>query len=134
VERAVRTIRITDEVWQAIAARGTFGETEDDVLRRFFELEEPAMKRGIVTGHRGRGDKRYATKRMSNPVSDGQLIVEFEDGARQQWSLPDKDDKEGIRRVRDTAVRWALEQGASDPGQKNAVRKALTNAGYYVSR
>ena len=131
----MRTIRITDEVWRAIAARGAFGETEDDVLRRVFELEEPAMKvRAIGTGHRGRGDTRYATKRMSTPVSNGQLIVEFEGGARQQWSLPDRDDKEGIRRVRDTAVRWAQGQGASDPGQTNAVRKALTNAGYYVSR
>lgn len=58
----------------------------------------------------------------------------FEDGAREQWPLPDAHDKEGIRRVRDAAVKWALEQGASDPGQTNAVRKELTNAGYYVSR
>jgi hypothetical protein len=131
----MRTIRISDEVWQAIAARGTFGETEDNVLRRIFELEEPVMKvRVIGPGRRGRGDKRYATKRMSAWVSDKQFIVEFEDGARQQWSLPEKDDKEGIRGVRDTAVQWALEQGASDPGQTNAVRKALTDAEYYVSR
>lgn len=135
MERAVRMIRITDDVWRAIAARGMFGETEDDVLRRVFELEEPAMKvRSIGPGRRGRGDKRYATKRMSAGVSDKQFIVEFEDGARQQWSLPEKEDKEGIRRVRDMAVQWALEQGASDPGQTNAVRKALTDAEYYVSR
>jgi negative regulator of replication initiation len=130
----MRTIRITDEVWQAIAARGTFGETEDDVLRRVFELVEPATKeqaKGL--GRRGRGDTRYATKRMSTWVSDGQFIVEFEDAARQQWTLPKTDDKEGIRRVRDAAVQWALEQGASDPGQTNAVRKALTDAGYFVS-
>jgi hypothetical protein len=129
----MRTIRITDAVWQAIAARGTFGETEDDVLRRVFELPEPAT-RAMRPGRRGRGDRRYATKRMSLRVSHGQFIVEFEDGARQQWSLPETDDKEGIRRVRDAAVQWALEQGASDPGQTNAVRKELTNAGYYVSR
>lgn len=131
----MRTIRITDEVWQAIAARGSFGETADDVLRRVFELEEPAMKVRVVgAGRRGRGDKRYATKRMSAWVNDGQFIVEFEDGARQQWLLPEMDDKEGIRRVRDAAVHWALEQGASDPGQTNAVRKALTNTGYYLNR
>lgn len=131
----MRTIRITDEVWQAIAAKGTFGETEDDVLRRVFELEEPATKlRAMGPGRRGRGNKRFAPKRMSAWVNDGQLTVEFEDAARQQWSLPEADDKEGIRRVRDAAVQWALEQGASDPGQTNAVRKALTNAGYYVSR
>lgn len=131
----MRTIRISEEVWQAIAARGKFGETEDDVLRRVFELEESATKVGATgPGRRGRGDKRYATKRMSSSVRHGQLIIEFEDGARQEWPLPNGEDKEGIRRVRDAAVRWALEQGASDPGQTNAVRKALTNDGYFVSR
>jgi hypothetical protein len=131
----MRTIRITDEVWQAIAARGSFGETEDDVLRRVFELEEPAMKAQVMeAGRIGRGNKRFAHRRMSTRVSDGQLIIEFEDGAREQWELPEMDDKKGIRRVLDAAAGWALEQGASDPGQTNAVRKALTTAGYYLSR
>jgi len=34
----MRTIEISDEVWQAIADRGKFGETEEDVLRRVFRL------------------------------------------------------------------------------------------------
>ena len=33
MERDMRTIRISDEVWQEIAQRGKFGETEDDVAR-----------------------------------------------------------------------------------------------------
>ena len=32
------TIKVSDEVWEAIAERGKFGETEDDVLRRAFNL------------------------------------------------------------------------------------------------
>jgi hypothetical protein len=131
----MRTIRISDDVWQAIADRGRFGETEDDVLRRVFELGEAAAKSlPIGSGRVGRGSKRFATKRMSRWVSEGQFVIEFEDGARQQWPLPQKEDKDGIRRVRDAAVQWALEQGASDPGQKNDVMKGLTEAGYHVSR
>jgi len=131
----MRTIRITEEVWEAIAARGKFGETEDDVLRRVFELDEAKVDGKVPRpGRRGRGNRRFALQRMSPDVRDGQLIIQFEDGTRQQWSLPDKDDKEGIRRLRDAAVDWALEHGASDPGQTNAVRKTLTDAGYYVSR
>ncbi len=132
----MRTIRITEEVWREIAARGVFGETEDDVLRRVFKLEKaPMSEAALKSGRRGRGDRRYATKRMSARTSNGQFIVEFvEDGVREQWPLPQKEDKEAIRRVRDQAVQWALTQGASDPGQTNAVRKALTDDGYFVSR
>jgi hypothetical protein len=131
----MRTVRITDEVWQAIAARGSFGETEDDVLRRVFELKKPVLRERVVgSGRPGRGNKRFAQKIMRARVRDGQFIVAFDDGVRQQWSLPAKDDKKGIRRVSEAAVHWALEHGASDPGQTNAVRKALTDAGYYLSR
>jgi negative regulator of replication initiation len=127
----MRTIRVSEEVWQAIAAKGAFGETEDDVLRRVFELEEAAVKIGR---RRGRGSRRYAAKRMSPKIVDGALVIQFEDGARKQWPLPNLTDKEAIRRVREAAVRWAIEQGASVPGQANAVRKALTDAGYLLTR
>ena len=34
----MRTIRISEKVWDEIAKRGKFGETPDDVLRRVFNL------------------------------------------------------------------------------------------------
>lgn len=34
----MRTIKISQEVWEEIAKRGKFGETEDDVLRRIFNI------------------------------------------------------------------------------------------------
>ena len=43
-------------------------------------------------------------------------------------------DKAGIRTVRDEAVTFALENGASKPGQTNAVLKALTEGGYYLTK
>src|SRR4051812_4837191 len=101
----MRTIRISDEVWQAIAARGKFGETEENVLRRVLGLEKPAQEAESVRATRpGRGDRRFATKRMSSQVSDKQLVVEFDDGARQKWPLPEKTDRESIRKIRDTAA------------------------------
>ena len=126
----MRTIKISDEVWSAIAERGKFGETEDDVLRKVFSLS-PAT-RPVSSGRRGRGRTRHATKKMSARVQGGHLVVEFEDGARDQWPLPERTDKDAIRAVRDTAVSFALDQGASDPGQTNAVRKALTDSGYHL--
>ena len=133
----MRTIRISDTVWNAIAEHGKFGEMEDDVLRRVFDLPSRNETEGfpVPGGRRGRGSRRYATKRMSARVKDSKLVVEFvEDGTAESWNLPDRSDRETIRRIRDEAVAFALENGASDPGQTNAVKKALTDAGYYVSR
>ncbi len=128
-------ITISDQVWNAIAERGRFGETEEDVLRRVFDLSPlPPERRISRSGPRGRGRTRHATIRMSARVESGQLIVDFESGARNSWPLPEKHDKAAIRHIRDDAVRFALDNEASDPGQTNAVRKALTDAGYYLSR
>ena len=132
----MKTIRISAEVWDAIATRGKFGETEDDVLRRVFELS-PAVtpeQRSRGGGRVGRGDVRYSTKRMSARVEDNQLIVKFGDGAHRAWTMPGRGDKEEIRRVREEAVSFALDNGATDPGQTNTVRKALTSSGFYLTK
>ena len=129
----MRTIRISEEVWKAIAERGKFGETEDDVLRRVFGIKPPTVA-ATVDGRRGRGNTRHATKRMSARVESGQLVVEFSEGPAERWTLPDRTNKDDIIRLRQGAVDFALANGASDPGQKNAVLKALTDAGYYISR
>ena len=71
---------------------------------------------------------------MSVRVEDGLLFVWFEDGERNQWRLPDSSNKAEIRKIRDEAVQFALGQGATDPGQTNAVRKALTDSGYHLIR
>ena len=128
-------INISDEVWDEIAKRGKFGETEDDVLRRVFGIEDkPGKATRSFASSRGRGKVRYATKRMSTRVEAGQLVVDFEDGVGNRWQLPDRQDKAGIRVIRDEAIKFALENGASDPGQTNAVRKALTDAGYHLTK
>jgi hypothetical protein len=132
----MRNIRISDEVWIAIAERGKFGETEDDVLRRVFDLEPSSKptfgRRG--TGRVGRGGKRFSTNKMSPRVENNKLVVEFEEGQRQEWTLPNRGEKEEIRRVRDEAVVFAKECGATDPGQTNAVRKTLTDNGYHLTK
>jgi hypothetical protein len=41
----MRTIRISEEVWNEIAKLGKFGETPDDVLRRAFKISDaPAVE------------------------------------------------------------------------------------------
>ena len=126
-----RTIRISDEVWDEIAKTGKFGETEDDVLRRIFGIKAPTAAQTTVSP-RPRG--RYATHRMHAGVHNFNLVVSFDGGKEKRWKLPNRDDKAKIRHIRDEAVAFALEQGASDPGQTNAVRKALTDASYHLTR
>jgi hypothetical protein len=130
----MRTIRISDTVWAAVAERGKFGETEDDVLRRVFGLppEDAAQRARTPGGQLGRGGKRLATKRMSARVTDERLSVEIEGGNSRKFELPqDKSDKAGTKSARDAAHVYARSQGATQ-GQIDAITKALNEAGYYT--
>ena len=77
--------------------------------------------------------KRKARKKMSTRVLDGHLLVKFADTEVERWKLPDRLDKEAIRCVRDKAVAFARDNGAT-LGQINAVKKALAGAGYYLTK
>jgi len=139
----MRTIKISEEVWQAIANRGKFGETEDDVLRRVFELPLNSIHEGVQTLTGGGGSscrtpsgrrKTIATQTMSSSIGGNQLHIEFRGGDSSSWELPDRNDKAGIRAVLDKAIQFAKNNGASSPGQTNAVRKALTSEGYHLTK
>jgi hypothetical protein len=70
---------------------------------------------------------------MSAYVGGNQLHVSFQDGPARSWTLPSRNDKAAIREVRTKAVAFALESGASI-GQKFAVMKALTDAGFHLTK
>jgi hypothetical protein len=136
----MRNIRISEEVWQAIAKEGKFGETEEDVLRRVFKLpaisthdhDQANLDRGRrlrVSGRR----RPFATKRMTSFINKNQLYIEFQDGTSSSWTLPDRSDKAGIRALLDKAIEFARKNGAS-LGQINAVRKTLTSEGYHLTK
>lgn len=139
----MRNIEISEDVWQAIAKHGKFGETEEDVLRRVFNLpsqdggppdSETAPRAGCRARRTsGKPRRTRATQRMSSYVGNGQLHVSFAGGASRSWSLPARSDKTAIRSVRDKAVSFARENGATI-GQQNAVKKALTEDGYHLTK
>ncbi len=132
----MRSIEVSEDVWKEIAARGKFGECEDDVLRRVFNLPsdiarvEPTEppRRGAPRATRRRS---MATRRQRSYIEGNHLHVSFYDGPERNWALPDRSDKGAIRTVRDNAVAFARESGAT-LGQINAVKKALTDSGYHV--
>ena len=136
-----RTITISDAVWDAIAARGKFGETEEDVLRRVLNLpannpQSPTTSHlplSPASRHKGSRSPNKATDKMSSYVANGVLHVSFQSGPSNTWKLPALEDKNGIRAVRDQAVEFADQHQASN-GQLHAVRKALTEAGYHVTK
>ena len=125
----MRTIRISEEVWDEIAKRGVFGETPDDVLRRVFDIVENVNNKQTS----GRSRKRYSTQRMSTRVNNQVLFVEFADGSSNEWPLPPRHDKNALRAIRSQALRFAEQHGASI-GQLNAVKKALTDNGYHLTK
>lgn len=138
----MRTIEVSTEVWQAIAERGKFGETEDDVLRRVFQLpsrDEATPLRAEIGQHQpirrsSNVPRRVrAVNRMSSYIGNGQLHVSFDDGASLSWSLPTKNDKTAIRSLRTEAETFAKAHDASD-GQINAIYKTLTDNGYHLTK
>ena len=78
------------------------------------------------------GRTRHATKRMKPKIQDGRLIIEFKDGETKEWKLPEKHDKQEIRRIRDESLQWARGQGATQ-GQEHYIMKALNGAGYRLN-
>jgi negative regulator of replication initiation len=136
----MKSISISQPVWDAIASRGKFGETEDDVLRRVFGLSaradaSPAIARtGTPTTPITRTQSRrssYATNKLSSYISGNELRISFASGQSKSWKLPPKTDKAKLRAVRDEATAFAEKNGAT-LGQVNAVKKTLTDSGYHL--
>ncbi len=132
----MRTIRISDDVWQEIAKRGKFGETEDEVLKRVFRIESDESAAGIVAPTR---QSRLGADRMHAKVYHDQnaacLRVHFHgSGAEEKFELPgDRSDKRAIRATLESALDFGERNGASK-GQLFAIRKALTEAGYHLTK
>ena len=132
-------IEISASVWEALAARGKFGETEDDVLRRVFKLPPSGTASTFGGSGHGKGTepsrarRTLATQRMSSYLQSNQLHVSFHAGPSQLWALPERGNRDAIREVRDKAVAFARDNGAT-VGQQNAVKKTLTEGGYYLMK
>ncbi len=115
----MKTIRISDEVYAEIKNRGKMGETFDAVLRKILDIQTPY--------------RPTPTQKMSPKVINDRFIVSFQEGRKKVWNLPDKKDKAAIKRIRREAVAFVKENMGSY-GQVEAVTKALTQAGYYLTR
>ena len=133
----MRNIRISDEVWEEIAKRGRFGETADDVLMRVFSINPSAgdHRSQLDSG----ADPSRATDRMHARVygegGDANLKVRFQgSGEEQHFRLPrDRSDKRTIRAALSKALQFGRKNRASR-GQMFAIRKALTETGYHLTK
>jgi negative regulator of replication initiation len=133
----MKMIRVSDEVWAAIAAQGKFGETEDDVLRRAFKISinnsrssgQPAKESSQQYGWK----ERRATNRMTQTVNGNKLILQFDSGPRFEKTLPAKENRAAIRKVRDEAVEFVRSNGGTD-GQEKAAIRALTSRGFHIAK
>src|SRR5437870_1414719 len=165
----MKTIRISEEVWAAMAFRGKFGETPDDVLRRVLIGDTPGRKKsnasegsqectpncyhtgtptafhnstsvGTLVGTpstmnaRPLGWKeRRAKVTLTQRQEGNDLVLRFAGGAERRFPLPPRSEKTAIRQLRDEAVSWARQNGATD-GQQGAVMRALTSRGFHITK
>jgi negative regulator of replication initiation len=133
----MKTIRISEEAWTAIAAQGKFGETEDDVLRRVLKISPNSSQSNGSSANESNKQygwkERRATIRMTQTVKGNKLILEFDSGPRFERTLPAKENRLAIRKVRDEAVGFVRSNGGTK-GQEHAAIRALTSRGYHVAK
>jgi hypothetical protein len=128
----MKSIRISDEVWAEIARRGKFGETEEDVLRRIFGLSEGNSEE-IIFSKSSQTRGHYATDRLSAGISGNKYVLKFASGQKKEIILPDRSDREGIKKLTDEAIKFVRDAGGTI-GQINAARKGLTDHGFRISK
>jgi len=82
---------------------------------------------------KSRSRRSFAGRRLSVRIEGNELYVAFQNGPSNRWILPERTDKVNIRRIQDEAVNFAARCGATK-GQQDAVKKALTQAKYWLRR
>lgn len=103
--------------------------TSSSRARRIVGMPEDVYRNTIPASQRsGRKTKNTLSTRVTD---SGKLIADFNNGSRMEWVLPSRDDKTQIRKIRDEVKRFAQKNEATI-GQINAIRKALTDAGYHL--
>ena len=130
--KTMKTIRISEEVWNEMVkqGQGKFGETEDVVLRRLLKLDQiPVAENNAQL----RWKQRRATVRMTQEVIGNKLKLQFDTGQKFEKTLPARNDRPGIRNIRDAAVTFVRENGGTK-GQEHAAIRALTHRGYHVAK
>lgn len=125
----MRTIKISDEVWDVLAKDGKFGETADDVLRRLLKVDH--INNGPPIKPRAWKERRATVRMTQNNCRNNELVLRFENGATFRQPLPPKHKTSEIRRLRDAAVAFVKQHGGTT-GQEHAAIRALTSNGYHV--
>jgi hypothetical protein len=128
----MKTIQVSDELWNEIA-RLIAADILKQAARPIEAAEESNRENlsSIPPRHFTRGP-RLADRQQSVRLINNKFEVSYpEDGILQTWNLPSKNDKEGIRVVVNEALAFGEHHGASE-GQLKAIRKALTDNGYYL--
>lgn len=144
-ECSVPTIEVSDLVsaWLVDERERRPDQSYDDILRSLIGLPVRARSSSASAAKpsqhsvspsvsvRSTARASVATRRLQSYISGNELVVGFVGAPERRWPLPPRNDKRRIRAVRDEAVSFVTQQGATI-GQQNAVKKALTDAGFHL--
>jgi negative regulator of replication initiation len=120
----MRTIRISEDVWQALVRRGKTGDSMNDILRRVLKIDKSHGGKQAAT-------VKDSSRRMRVRVIDDVLIISFDGGPSKDWQMPLRRDGAGIRKVLQSAAKFAEKQGASR-AQVKRIEDTVEQAGYYT--
>jgi hypothetical protein len=77
--------------------------------------------------------KSKTSENFSHDFGPEKYILTASDGDIIRIDLPDRNDKEGIRRATEEAMEFVDSKGGT-VGQRNAARKMFTDNGYHITR
>lgn len=73
--------------------------------------------------------RRKATNRQSVGIEEGYLVIEYQNGSKESWKLPEQADKEAIGQIWEKAKAFARENEATD-GQLGHIGNVMRRNGY----
>lgn len=73
--------------------------------------------------------RRKATNRQSVGIEEGCLVIEYQNGSKESWKLPEQADREAIGQIWENAKAFARENEATD-GQLGHIGNVMRRNGY----
>ena len=137
-----QVIRIPESLYKRLESFASGFDTPANVIERLLDLNEsklaktnyPTLQDDNYIAHE-KSKRRIITAkgRLHRELNNETYKIICPNGKSQIFYLPEKNNKEGIKKLTDEVLEFVKEQECTK-GQINSARKKLTEAGYLIEK
>jgi len=134
-----KVIRVPESLYKQLEALAVGFDTPAGVIERLINFyEENSDRVKTIDKQKSSLDepsyfKSKTSQNFSHDFGPKKYILSASDGDMIRIDLPDRNDKEGIRKATEEAIEFVASKDGT-VGQKNAARKMFTDNGYHITR